>query len=73
MTDRTDDLAVTLFGELFMADQLARFPYAGYRAIGACLPKTARQHKCIAKAQIEALAGYRVQALCRIADGDRTG
>ncbi len=24
MTDRTDDLAVTLFGELFMADQLAR-------------------------------------------------
>jgi DNA-binding MarR family transcriptional regulator len=24
MTDRTDDLAVSLFGELFMADQLAR-------------------------------------------------
>lgn len=24
MNDRTDDLAVTLFGELFMADQLAR-------------------------------------------------
>lgn len=24
MTDKTDDLAVTLFGELFMADQLAR-------------------------------------------------
>ncbi len=24
---------------LYMADQLARFPYAGYRAIGACLPK----------------------------------
>ena len=24
MSDRTDDLAVTLFGELFMADQLAR-------------------------------------------------
>ena len=24
MTDRTDDMAVTLFGELFMADQLAR-------------------------------------------------
>jgi DNA-binding MarR family transcriptional regulator len=24
MTDRTDDLAITLFGELFMADQLAR-------------------------------------------------
>ncbi len=23
----------------YMADQLARFPYAGYRAIGACLPK----------------------------------
>lgn len=24
MTERTDDLAITLFGELFMADQLAR-------------------------------------------------
>ncbi|WP_045393386.1 MarR family winged helix-turn-helix transcriptional regulator [Falsirhodobacter sp. alg1] len=24
MSDRTDDLAITLFGELFMADQLAR-------------------------------------------------
>ncbi len=24
----------------YMADQLTRFPYAGYRAIGACLPKS---------------------------------
>lgn len=24
----------------YMADQLARFPFAGYRAIGACLPKS---------------------------------
>ncbi|MDP4892387.1 MarR family transcriptional regulator [Cypionkella sp.] len=33
MTDKTDDLAITLFGELFMADQLAR------NRISKALPK----------------------------------
>ena len=33
MTDKTDDLAITLFGELFMADQLAR------NRISRALPK----------------------------------